>query len=218
MKRLLVLAAVLAVCVPLAACTSGVREFVVAQRNHQGDLALSRGNLTEAKIGYRLALQLAPSDAHARDGLVDVLTRLAEQQYEHSDFEGALEALAQAKTYDPQSVRVAELHDQVVQARVKRQIVIANYPNFSATGKLITKSYQEIPVLNKGIVKDLQRFEYTYDGANLTGAIKQSYSLQEEITRLTQRLINYRQLIESGAPAKGADAAPSTSGSLLPVP
>lgn len=217
MKRFFAAVLGFALCLSLAACSSGVREFVVAQRNHQGDLALSRGNLTEAKIGYRLALQLAPNDTHARDGLVDVLTRLAEQQYEHSDFEGALEALAEAKTYDPDSVRVAELHDQVVQARVKRQIVIANYPNFSATGKLITKSYQELPTLNKGIVKSLQRFEYTYDGANLTDAIKQSYSLQEEITRLTQRLVNYRQLIESGAPAKGGETAPA-SGSLLPVP
>jgi tetratricopeptide (TPR) repeat protein len=217
MKRLPVLALMLALCVPLAACTSGPRDFVVAQRNHQGDLALSRGNLTEAKTGYALALQMSPTDEHAREGLVDVLTRLAEQQYEHSDFEGALEALARAKTYDPQSVRVAELHDQVVQARVKRQIVIANYPNFSATGKLITKSYQDIPPLSKAIVKSLTRFEYTYDSANLTDAIKQSYSLQEEITRLTNRLVNYRQLIESGAPARGAEA-PATSGSLLPLP
>jgi tetratricopeptide (TPR) repeat protein len=204
--------------VALGGCTSSVRDAVVAQRNHQGDLALARGNLAEAKVGYKLALSLDPENDHARRGLSDVLTQLAEQQYEHSDFEGALAALAQAKEIDPGSVRAEELRSEVTQARIKRQIVIANYPTFAESGKRITEAYAEIPALNKSIVQSLNRFEYTYDSANLTEAIKNSYTLQEEITRLTNRLIAYRAQVESGSAARGGAGAASGSGSLLPLP
>jgi tetratricopeptide (TPR) repeat protein len=202
----------------LGGCTSGVRDAVVGQRNHQGDLALSRGNLAEAKVGYKLALALDPQNDHARRGLSDVLTQLAEQQYEHSDFEGALDALSQAKAIDPGSVRVDELRSQVTQARIKRQIVVANYPTFAESGKRITEAYGEIPALNKSIVHSLNRFEYTYDSSNLTEAIKNSYTLQEEITRLTNRLITYRAQVESGSAVRAAPGTAPGSGSLLPLP
>jgi tetratricopeptide (TPR) repeat protein len=199
-------------------CSSNVRDFVVAQRNHQGDLALTRGNLDAARVGYKLALQLSPSDEHARHGLVDVLSKLAEQSYEHSDFEGAIAALLQAQEIDPHSVRVSELREQVSQARIKRQIVQSNYPNYAATGTLITKAYQEIPALNKDVVRSLHKFAYSYDSQNLTEAIKNSYGLQEEVTRLTNRLIAYRQEVEAGTAARAGVTAPSSSGSLLPLP
>src|SRR5271166_2684975 len=156
-------------------CAGQLRDFVVAQRNHQGDQALDRGNLKDAALGYRLALQLAPTDPHARAGLVDVLTELARREFEASDFESAVASLVQAQEYDPESVRVAQLRNEVEQAKVRRQLVVANYPTYKATGAQILQSFTLLDTQNKAIIAELHRFQFTYDSTHLTEAIKNAY-------------------------------------------
>jgi hypothetical protein len=69
------------------------------------------------------------------------------------------------------------------------------------------------------LLKNLKRFAYTFNTNELTAAIKRSYELQLEVTRNTNRLILYRQLVTSGVPETPARSAASFgAGSLLPLP
>jgi hypothetical protein len=81
----------------------------------------------------------------------------------------------------------------------------------------LRRAYAQLAAQNAEILTALQRFDYTYDTADLGDAIRQSYALNEEVTRLTNRLVQYRQLVESGIPEHGAEnLAPPAS--LLPLP
>ncbi|MBV9646663.1 MAG: tetratricopeptide repeat protein [Candidatus Eremiobacteraeota bacterium] len=206
------------VCASSWGCSGGVKHYIVSMRSHQGDLALATGNLQDAQLAYRLALQLAPNDAHARDGLAQVQIRIAAKDYQASKFEDALAALAVASKYDPQSVRVAALRSEIEQARVNRQIVLSNYPTYSETGRALRRSYIALKTLNTKIISSLLRFDYTYDAAQLTQAIRTSLSLQQEVARNTSRLISYRQLVQAGAPTAAGNEPLSPGASLLPLP
>ncbi len=213
------LALAVALAIGLGGCAGDLRQAIVATRNHQGDAAFSNRNYADAALAYRLALQLAPEDEHARAGMAQVQLELADQDYRASKFDDALQALEIATKYDAQSVRLAALRSEVSDARLKREIVVANYPAFRETGSGIRRSYAQLKEQNALILAALQRFDYTYDSAELTKAIRASYELNEEVNRLTQRLINYRRSVESGS-QPGADdaAAATTGGSLLPLP
>ncbi|HET7813921.1 MAG TPA: hypothetical protein VFL13_06070, partial [Candidatus Baltobacteraceae bacterium] len=89
-----------------------------------------------------------------------------------------------------------------------------------AAGLQIQTSYAGLNDQTKAILRGLKRFGYTYDSQDLTRAIQNSYELQQEVVKNTNRLIAYRQLVESGAPASAASAAgnQATGGSLLPLP
>ena len=50
----------------------------------------------------------------------------------------------------------------------------------------------------------LQRFDYNYDSAEAVKAIGASYALRDEVGKLTNRLVTYRQLVESGSPERAA--------------
>jgi tetratricopeptide (TPR) repeat protein len=204
-------------CGALCGCVGGVTQYLVSTRSHQGDLALANGNLPDAALAYRLALQLEPNDAHARAGLAQVQIRIAYKDYQAAKFENALAALAIASKYDPQSVRVAALKSEIAQARVNREIVVANYPTYRETGRALRRSYLELKTLDARIVLALLRFDYSYDSGQLATAIRDSYILGGEVSRNTSRLIAYRQLVESGSPATGATSLES-GGSILPLP
>jgi hypothetical protein len=73
-------------------------------------------------------------------------------------------------------------------------------------------------VTNALLLHDLKRFGYTFDGSNLTSAIKRSYELQLELSKNTNRLILYRQLVTSGAPEAPSESTTFGAGSLLPLP
>jgi tetratricopeptide (TPR) repeat protein len=199
-------------------CSSGIREAIVTTRNHQGDVAMDNGNFADAALAYRLALQLAPTDEHARAGLSDVQLRIADQLYQNSKFDEALAALAIAAKYDPQSVRLAALRSEVDDARLKREIVVSNYPTYRETGIGLRRSYSQLKTQSAEVLAALQRFDYTYDAAQLGKAIHASYELNQEVGRLTGRLITFRQLVESGSPAKAADVPFAPAASLLPLP
>ena len=199
-------------------CAGGITGFIVDQRNHQGDLAIAGGNFKEALLAYRLALSVDAHNEHARTGYAQAEIATAEVAFEKSKFEDAASAIAVAAKYDPQNVRVAELQSEVEEARVKREIVLSNYPTYKETGLALRKAYSQLHVQSNAITLALQRFDYTYDSGQLVTAIAASKLLGADVSRLTGRLSNaYRQLVEAGSPEKsGAPLAPAAS--LLPLP
>jgi hypothetical protein len=123
-----------------------------------------------------------------------------------------------AAKYDPDSVLLVELKTQIEQARVKREIVLSNYPTYKETGLALRKSYFQLPKETNAIVASLQRFDYSYDSSELLRAIRQSNELNAEVAHLTARLVNYRQLVEAGSPERSAQAPLAPAASLLPLP
>jgi len=199
-------------------CAGDIAQFIVASRNHQGDLALQHKNFTDAALAYKLALRVAPNDEHARSGLAAVQLQIAYQEYTLSKFDDARAALAEAAKYDPENVRLAELKEAVEQARVKREIALSNYPTYKETGLALRRSYAQLRHESNAIVAALQRFDYSYDANELDRAIQQSNQLANEVARLTSRLVIYRQLVESGAPEKSGQTTLAPAASLLPLP
>ena len=200
-----------------AGCAGPVKQWMTGTRIHQGDAALERGNVRDAELSYQLALKVDPTDERARAGFVSAAADLAEIQYEKGQFQSSLSTLADAAKYDPQNVRIAGLRASIEQAKLNREIVISNYPTYSLTGLQLQKSFDALDAQNKLVLKSLQRFRYTYDTKSLSHAIEQAYDLQEDVTKNLNRLIAYRQVVESGIPAEKR-AVTSTSGSLLPLP
>ena len=221
MKRIARLTVLLLACAALPLGTSGcgevVAQWIVKERNHQGDVALQRGSYPDASVAYQLALKIDPANKHARDGLTLVQLRLARTFFAASKFDEAIAALAVASHYSPSDDRVQSLRSEIEQAEIKRDIVVSNYPLYKVTGAQIQRSYAQLKTQNNEILQALKRFDYTYDTADLAAAIRQSYVLNEEVARLTNRLQLYRQLVESGVPEHGAEnLAPPAS--LLPLP
>ena len=203
----------------LTGCAAPVEHWIVNTRVSQGDAALDRGNLHEAELAYRLALSVDPKNARARRGFSHVSVDIADADYHQGNFDDALATLVGAAKYDPASVRIQAIRSAIEQAKLKREIVISNYPTYGAAAEELQKGYAALTDQNKLILKSLKRFNYTYDTNDLTRAIQQSYEYQLDVSKNTNRLIAYRQLVESGVPesAKGQPsiAAPA---SLLPLP
>ena len=216
--RLLALALACSV-LPLgtSGCASSVAQWIVKTRNHQGDVALSHKNYPDASIAYQLALKIDSTNVHARAGLTAVQIRLAETYFAASKFEDAIAALALASKFSPGNERVVGLKAEIEQAQIKRDIVVSNYPQYKVTATGIQRAYTQLKNQDAEILLALKRFDYTYDTADLSAAIRQSYALNEEVIRLTNRLVQYRQLVESGVSEHGSEnAAPPAS--LLPLP
>jgi len=204
---------------PLATsgCATSVAQWIVQERNHQGDVSLVHGNYPDASVAYQLALKIDPNNTHARDGLTNVQIRLAQTFFAASKFDNAIDALAVASHYSPGNDRVQSLRSEIEQAEIKRDIVVSNYPSYKVTGASIRRGFTQLKTLNSEILLSLRRFDYTYDTADLSAAIRQSYLLNEEVARLTNRLQQYRQLVESGVPENASEnLAPPAS--LLPLP
>jgi|SRR5579884_672054 len=214
--RVVSLAALL---VGLTGCAGSVENWIVNTRVNQGDVALERGNLHEAETAYRLALRVNPHDPRARAGFSQVSGAIAEADYRKGNFDDAKTTLLDALKYDPQSLRLQALRGQIDDARLKREIVSSNYPTYEGAGLQLQDAYASLNVQTKAILRSLKRFSYTYDTQDLTKAIQVSYELQLDVAKNTNRLIAYRQLVESGVPTTTAGAqASAPSGSLLPLP
>ncbi|MFN2461182.1 MAG: hypothetical protein ABR591_10910 [Candidatus Velthaea sp.] len=214
-----VLLVVSALAAGTSGCASSVAGWIVQTRNHQGDVALRHGNLADASLAYQLALKLDAANEHARAGLVGVQLQLAQSQFTLSRFEDALASLAIATKYSPNDERITAVRSDIEQAQIKRDIVVSNYPAYGETGFSILRAYNRVKTDTDHIELALRRFNYTYDTNQLTAAIRGSYELNAEITRYTSRLVQFRQLVESGVPetAKGNEnLAPPAS--LLPLP
>lgn len=212
------LATVLALALSLCGCAGSIEHWIVNTRVHQGDAAMERGNVRDAALAYGLALRVDPQDERARAGYVEAAAGLAKDEYTNGDFEDAMATIAHALTVDPQSVRLAGLKTTIEQARLKREIVISNYPTYGQSGLAIEKAYVQLDSINKLLLRSLHRFGYTFDANDLTDAIKRSYELQLEVSKNTNRLIVYRQLVTSGVPASTSTITSGNATSLLPLP
>lgn len=208
----------LALALTLCGCAGPIEHWIVNVRVHQGDAALLRGNVRDAALAYGLALRVDPADARARAGYVEAAAGLAKDEYTNGDFEDAMATIAHGLTVDPQSVRLAGLKTTIEQARLKREIVISNYPTYGQSGLAIEKAYVQLDSINKLLLRSLHRFGYTFDANDLTDAIKRSYELQLEVSKNTNRLIVYRQLVTSGVPASTSTITTGNASSLLPLP
>jgi tetratricopeptide (TPR) repeat protein len=198
-------------------CGSSVADWIVRTRNHQGDVALEHQNYPDASTSYQLALKIDPSNDHAKAGLVNVQIHIARTLYAASKFDDAILALGVASKYSPGDDRVTAMRAVIEQAEIKRDIVVSNYPLYKLTSVALHRAYTQLAAQNAEILKALDRFDYTYDTGDLGDAIRQSYALNEDVTRLTARLSQYRQLVESGVPEHGNESlAPPAS--LLPLP
>jgi tetratricopeptide (TPR) repeat protein len=215
--RRLALALLASTLIATTGCASGISSWIVQTRNHQGDVALDHGNSGDASIAYQLALRVDPKNSHARAGLVGVQARIAQVLYTASRFDDAVKALDVANRYAPGDARIEALRAQIEQAEVKRDIVVSNYPSYRVTGANLRRSFVLLRTQSQDIAATLHRFDYTYDSSELTQAIQQSYELNSQVTRLTDRLIQYRQLVDSGVPENG-DTAITPPASLLPLP
>ena len=186
---------------------------------HQGELALEHGNVRDAELAYRLALRVDPSDPRARAGYVQAAAGLAHAQYAKGNFDSALATIQDGLKVDPQSVRLAALSRTIEQARLKREIVISNYPTYREAGLQLQRAYVQLNGTNKLLIASLKRFGYTFDASDLSAAIKRSYELQLDVVKNSNHLLLYRQLVTSGVPEAGPQsAAASSTTSLLPLP
>lgn len=199
-------------------CAGAVESWIVRTRDNQGDRALQQGNLKEAALAYRLALEVNPADEHARTGAVSVRLALAELAYRNGKLDDAFSELAVAAKIDPTNPNVIDLREQLNQARLKREIVLSNYPTYKATGQELIRSYVQLKATDQDIVNGLKRFGYTYDTTDLAKAIEGSYQLAAEVSRNTSRLVAFRQAVESGYGAQTPGAGLAAPPSLLPLP
>ncbi|HUA08756.1 MAG TPA: hypothetical protein VMA98_05725 [Candidatus Acidoferrales bacterium] len=202
----------------LGGCAGPVERWIVSTRIHQGEIALARGSVKDAQLSYSLALRIDPSDERARAGYVQSSADLAQELYTKGDFDDALAVIAGGLQYDPSSVRLASLKGEIEDAKLKREIVISNYPTYKDAGLQIQHAYQQLDVANKTILASLKRFSYTYDTDDLTAAIKSSYDLELDVARNTNRLIAYRQVVSSGVPESSHATTNVNASSLLPLP
>lgn len=202
----------------LSGCASSIERWIVNTRVHQGEIAMARGNASDAELAYRLALRVDPRNSAARAGFVEAAAALAQLQYTKGAFDDALATVDEGLAVDPQSVRLAALKATVEQAKLQREIVLSNYPTYRTAGLEIQRAYQQLNATDALLLKNLKRFGYTFDTNELTAAIKRSYELQLDVTRLTNRLILYRQLVTSGTPEAPQESTSFGAGSLLPLP
>ncbi|MDP9017332.1 MAG: tetratricopeptide repeat protein [Candidatus Eremiobacteraeota bacterium] len=221
MKLVRSIACACLVLIASSGCAGPIEQWIVDTRVHQGDTALERGSLEEAQLAYRLALRVDPRNERARIGYSLVATQIADVQFKAGHLDDALATLSVAAKYDPQSVRMQGLRSQIEQARIKREIVVSNYPTYRETGAQISKSYAQLKLMNLKILDSLKKFDYSYNIVELNKAIQNSYELNLEVSRNTNRLVAFRQLVESGVPAvQGATGQPAAAppSSLLPLP
>jgi tetratricopeptide (TPR) repeat protein len=201
----------------LGGCAGPVEQWIVNARVHQGQVALARGNVRDALLSYKLALRVDPTDERARSGFVQTSADFAQDLYAKGDFDDALQVIADGLKDDPSSVRLQALKGQIEDAKLKREIVISNFPTYKDAGLSLQRAYTHLDVTNKEILVNLKRFSYTYDTDELTAAIKNSYDLELEVARITNRLIAYRQVVSSGVP-ETTHATTGVNASLLPLP
>jgi len=200
-------------------CATSVAHWIVQTRDHQGDIALQHKNYADASIAYQLALKIDPKDKHAAAGLTTVQVHLANAAFSSSKFDEAITDLQIASKVSPNDERVEALRSQIEQAEIKRDIVVSNYPSFRETGLQIRRSYDGVKDESAAITLALRRFNYTYDTGDLTKAIQLSYELNAEISRYTNRLVLFRQLVESGVPERShAAESLAAPASVLPLP
>src|SRR5579863_743992 len=201
----------------LAGCAGPLTRWMVDLRTSQGDSALARSSLVEAENEYQLALKLDPHDGVARAKLARVLVLQARADFDASALDQAAAEIAQARQDAPADAATQALSSQIEQANIRREIVLANYPLYESMGSSLTDSLKTLTASQKEIAKQMHSFNADFDTGHLTKAIVAAYDVEDEVHRVTQRLISYRALVSTGAPNAKAPAETETP-NLLPVP
>jgi tetratricopeptide (TPR) repeat protein len=198
-------------------CAGPITQWMVNLRNSQGDAALARPSLPEAEKEYRLALALDPKNAHARAGLGKVLYLRAKVDFTQSMLDEAADEITQSLKYAPDDATALALSNDISQAKIRREIVISNYPLYGSINAALAPTFKSISESSKAIQKEVKSFSSDFDTTHLTKAIIASYDLEDEVHRMSQRLVTYRGYVTSGQ-AKAATSTESTAPSLLPIP
>lgn len=186
-------------------------------RTSQGDVALDHNNLKDAQNEYSLALALDPKNAHARDGLAKVLFLRAKEDFTNSKLDEAEAEVQRSLRYTPNDAAALALQNQIEQARIRREIVISNYPLYGSIGTTLRPAFKSVATSNEEIQKQIKAFSSDYDTAHLTRAIIEAADLEDEVHRIGVRLITYRGLVQTGA-GKVKSPIQSETPSLLPIP
>ena len=208
----------LAVAFALTGCTGIFKGQLVALRNSQADAALQNQNVAEAEKEYSLALSLAPNDEHARAGLAHSLYLHAKSNLLTGDLDEAYVEVQKALKYAPKDAALLDLASAIDDAKIRRDIVVSNFPSFKASSDAISAVLKANAQANKEIQFQLHSFHIDFDTAHLSKAIAQSYDLEEEQHRATQRLIAYKGQVESGAPVQTRAQPQVETPGLLPIP
>lgn len=210
-------AVVLVCALSLTGCAKSLTRWVVNLRTSQGDAALQKPSLPEAQKEFELALALDPKNAHARAGLAKTLYLTARADFTNSKLDEASLAIAEALRYAPSDAATLALASEIDQAKIRREIVMANYPTYGSITSALKPVFKEIVASNTEVERQVKLFSSDFDTSHLTRAIIESYNLEDEAHRTAQRLISYRTLVTSGqskAVAPSAAQAPA----LLPIP
>ena len=64
-------------------------------------------------------------------------------------------------------MRLSALKRTIEAARLEREIVVSNYPSYREAGSALARSYEQLEVTNKQLVRSLKRFSYTFDDVDL---------------------------------------------------
>ncbi len=214
-KSLLVLA--LCFALSLTGCAQSITRWIVNLRTSQGDQALLRPNLAEAQKEFELALALDPKNPHARAGLAKTLYLTAKDDFANSKLDEASAEITEALKYAPSDAATLALASEIDQAKIRREIVIANYPLYGSISSALKPVFKEIVASNTEIEKQVKAFSSDFDTAHLTRAIIESYDLEDEAHRMGLRLITYRGLVQSGQ-TKATTPTAAQAPALLPIP
>ena len=214
--RIAAAAACIALALSASGCAEAFTQRLVDLRTSQGDAALIAGSLAEAEKEYALALKLDPHNSHARSGLARVLFLQARAAFIDSKLDDAQVEIAGALRYAQDDAAKA-LSAQIEQAKIRREIVLANYPLYETVGASLTDSLKTLAASQHEVALQLKAFRSDFDATHLTKAIIAAYALQDEEHRLASRIVAYRGLVTSGE-AKAQPPAQSETPNLLPVP
>ncbi|MBV8595609.1 MAG: hypothetical protein JOZ50_05090 [Candidatus Eremiobacteraeota bacterium] len=215
--RKICIAVILICTLPLGGCAKSITHWMVNLRTSQGDAALLKPSLPEAKKEFELALALDPKNPHARAGLAKTLTLLAHADFTNSKLDEASAEIAEALKSAPNDAAALALAGEIEQAKIRREIVVANYPLYGSISSALKPVFKEIVASNVEVEKQVKLFSNDFDTSHLTRAIVESYDLEDEAHRMAQRLIAYRGLVQSGETKAVAPAA-AQAPALLPIP
>ena len=209
--------AALAAALLCAGCARAFTQRLVELRTSQGDAALANHSLVEAEKEYSLALKLDPHASAARAGLASTLFLQARADFIDSQLDQAQIDIAGALKYAPNDDAAKGLAAQIDQAKIRREIVLANYPVYESVGASLTDSLKALTATQKEITSQLKLFRADFDSGHLTRAITASYGLEDEAHRTAARIVSYRSLVTTGA-SKGRTPAQTETPHLLPIP
>src|SRR5579864_1689566 len=162
----------------LIGCAQPITHWLINLRTSQGDAALARPSLPEAEKEYRLALALDPKNPHARAGLAKVLYLRAKTDFADSKLDEAADEVAQSLNFEPNDAATLALANDIDQAKIRREIVISNYPLYGSINAALKPAFKQITASNAEIVKQVRTFSSDFDTAHLTKAITESYDLE----------------------------------------